>query len=85
MELYRRRIEGHAAIENAERLRQTDYIEARLRIAALCAEREVVFALARAHEISDQTARKLVRDVDLQEERIKGVVIRPASRASDRA
>src|SRR5690606_16474212 len=72
MELYRRRLEGHTGCENAVRVRQTDYVEARLRVAALSAEREVVFALARAHQISDQTARKLVRDVDLQEERIHG-------------
>jgi len=72
MELYRRRLEGHTGCENATRVRLADHIEARLRVAALCAEREVVYKLARAHQISDQTARKLVRDVDLQEERIHG-------------
>jgi len=77
MELYRRRLEGHTGCENAARVRQADYIEARLRIAALCAERETVFALARAHAISDHTARKLVRDVDLQEERIKALELVP--------
>ena len=73
MELYRRRINGSSGGESAERLRRADWIEARLRVAALCAERDTLFALARAHEISDQTARKLVREIDLQEERLRGV------------
>src|SRR5690606_5455238 len=72
MELYRRRIEGSAACESAMRLRRVDRIEAHLRVAGLRAEREVLFALARVHEISDQTARELVREIDLQEERIQG-------------
>ncbi|HEX6997218.1 MAG TPA: Na+/H+ antiporter [Gammaproteobacteria bacterium] len=71
MELYRRRVEGHLGGENAPRVRQADLIESRLRLAALCAERERLFALARAHVISDYTARKLVRDLDLQEERYR--------------
>ena len=71
MELYRRRLEGHAGGENALRVRQCDEIERSLRLAALHAERAALFALARAHEISDECARKLVRDIDLQEERFR--------------
>lgn len=70
MDLYRRRLEGHSGGENAVRVRQGDEVERRLRLAALRAERDALFALARAHEISDQTARKLVRDIDLQEGRL---------------
>src|SRR5690606_23769427 len=72
MELYRRRIEGSTGCESAARLRHVDRIEARLRVAGLRAERDLLFALARVHEISDQTARELVREIDLQEERIRG-------------
>ncbi|HEY8518894.1 MAG TPA: Na+/H+ antiporter [Gammaproteobacteria bacterium] len=71
MEIYRRRVEGNSGGENGHRIRQSDLIENRLRLAALCAEREKLFALARAHEISDYTARKLVREIDLQEERFR--------------
>jgi hypothetical protein len=71
MDIYRRRVEGHAGGENGERVRQADLIETQLRLAALSAEREKLFALARAHVISDDTARKLVRDIDLLEERFR--------------
>ena len=71
MELYRRRLEGHAGGENALRVRQCDDIERRLRLTALQAERAALFTLARAHAISDECARKLVRDIDLQEERFR--------------
>lgn len=84
MELYRRRLEGYTACENAARVRLADHIEARLRVAALRAEREAIYALARAHRISDQTARKLVRDVDLQEERIHGFELALTRRYSER-
>ena len=71
MELYRRRLEGHPGSEKAWRVRKCDEIERRLRLAALSAERAAVYALARAHQISDECARRLVRDVDLQEERFR--------------
>jgi monovalent cation/hydrogen antiporter len=71
MERYRRRMEGHAAGENAARVRHIDRIERRLRLAGLRAERETVFALARAKKISDASSRKLVREVDLVEERLR--------------
>ena len=71
MDLYRRRLEGQMTSENAARIRQGDDIERRLRLAALRAERDTLFALARADEISDATSRELVRDIDLLEERIR--------------
>lgn len=71
MDRYRRRMEGQATGENASRIRQIDRIERRLRLAGLRAEREALFALARGQEISDATSRKLVREVDLLEERLR--------------
>ena len=71
MDLYRRRLEGYTATDNAARLRESDEIEDRLRLVALRAEREAVFTLARAHAISDASSRQLVRDIDLQEERFR--------------
>lgn len=69
MESYRRRLEGHTGAEDALRVRRGDECERKLRRAALRAERDQPFALARAHEISGDVARRLVRDVDLQEGR----------------
>src|SRR5690606_24642953 len=82
MDLYRRRLEGHNGGQDPARLRQADHIEACLRLVALRAERDAVFALARAHRISDYTARRLVRDIDLQEERLQGLEL--ASRGVSR-
>ncbi len=70
MELYRRRIEGQIqSNENALRIRCSDAIERRLRLAGLSAERVTVYAMARSNAISDMTSRKLVREIDLLEER----------------
>ncbi len=72
MDLYRRRIEGRSgSSEGATRIRLTDDIERRIRLAALRAERDAVFRLARQYELSDESSRKLVREVDLMEERLK--------------
>jgi hypothetical protein len=70
MELYRRRLEGHTGAEDALRVRRGDECERKLRLAALRAERDTLFALARAHVISDAMARRLVHDIDLQEGRL---------------
>ena len=74
MELYRRRLEGHLGGENSIRVRRTNAIERKLRLAAIRAERETFFQLARAQKISDETSRALVREIDLMEERF----VRPA-------
>jgi CPA1 family monovalent cation:H+ antiporter len=51
--------------------RKTDYAEKELRLAALDAERRTVFDLARHDHISDETSRKLVREIDLMEARFR--------------
>ena len=55
----------------AEELKRADQAERALRLAGLQAEREVIYALARHQRISDDTARKLVRNVDLLEARYR--------------
>lgn len=51
--------------------RKTDHAEQELRIAALTAERQTVFNLARHDHISDEISRKLVREIDLMEARFR--------------
>jgi len=51
--------------------RKTDSAEKELRLAALAAERRTVFDLARHDHISDETSRKLVREIDLMEARYR--------------
>ncbi len=51
--------------------RKTDSAENELRLAALAAERRTVFDLARHDHISDETSRKLVREIDLMEARYR--------------
>jgi CPA1 family monovalent cation:H+ antiporter len=50
-------------------LRAADRAEIALRLAALRAEREAIFRLARGEHISDETSRRLVRQIDLTEAR----------------
>lgn len=71
MDLYRRRIEGRSSGESASRIRLSDEIERRVRLAALRAERDAVFKLGRSAALSDEASRKLVRELDLMEERLK--------------
>jgi CPA1 family monovalent cation:H+ antiporter len=71
MDLYRRRIEGVIQTgENAERVRQSNEIERQLRLAGVRAERDAIFALARSQALSDESSRRLVRELDLIEERL---------------
>jgi monovalent cation/hydrogen antiporter len=46
-----------------------DDIERRLRLTGLRAERSEVYRIARARRLSDETSRKLVRELDLLESR----------------
>jgi Na+/H+ antiporter len=69
MELYRRRLAGHLTGEHAIRVRRINAIERKLRLAAIRAERETLFALARAKRLSDSQSRALIRELDLLEER----------------
>ncbi|THF65455.1 Na+/H+ antiporter [Pseudothauera nasutitermitis] len=70
---YQHRLEDSAVPGDvdAERLRAADRAEVALRLAALQAEREAIFRLAREAEISDEISRKLVRQIDLMEERYR--------------
>jgi len=70
--LYTRRLGQDAApgVDPAL-LRRADQAERTLRLAAMRAERETVFALARQGRISDETARLLVREIDLLEARYR--------------
>jgi len=70
MDMYRRRLEGQVGNENSVRIRRMNEIERQLRLAALNAERETLYALARANKISDAKSRTLVREIDLIEERL---------------
>jgi CPA1 family monovalent cation:H+ antiporter len=72
MELYRRRIDGRTKTgDERELARKIDEIERKLRLAGLGAERDEIYRNARARKISDEAARKLVREIDLMEERIR--------------
>jgi len=73
MALYQRRLNlGNAdpGVAAAE-LRKADDAEKVLRLAGLRAERDELFRLARAHRISDDVARSLVREIDLLESRYR--------------
>ncbi len=70
MDLYRERIQGRSQTgEAAELVRRSDDIEKKLRVAALRAERDEIFRLARTRQIEHDIARKLVREIDLLETR----------------
>jgi CPA1 family monovalent cation:H+ antiporter len=70
MELYRQRIEGRQKTgQEAALARQSDDIERQLWLAGLRAERDELYRIARHNAVSDETIRKLVREVDLQEAR----------------
>jgi len=71
MDSYRRRFEGEMTAEHAAKIRRSNEIERALRLAGLAAEREALFALARSEVLSQENSRKLIRDVDLMEERLR--------------
>jgi CPA1 family monovalent cation:H+ antiporter len=69
-DLYRLRVDGRLpGVEEAEAQRRTDQIEGRLRVAALRAERDVVFEASRRGDIDEDAVRRLVREIDLLETR----------------
>ncbi|MEB2843472.1 Na+/H+ antiporter [Rhizobiales bacterium RZME27] len=71
MELYRQRIDGRSNTEDeGNQMRKLEEIERVLRLAAARAEREQIFKLVRARKIPEETARKIVRDIDLTEARL---------------
>lgn len=71
MELYRQRIDGRSKTEDeGNHVRKLEEIERVLRLAAARAEREQIFRMVRARKIPEETARKIVRDIDLTEARL---------------
>lgn len=70
MGLYRQRINGRSTTgKEAFLARKIDEIERRLRLTGLRAERTEIYRIARARRLSDETSRKLVRELDLLEAR----------------
>ncbi|HAF80040.1 MAG TPA: Na+/H+ antiporter, partial [Brevundimonas sp.] len=69
MEIYRQRIETHTRTEedDAAVARKIDQVERKLWLAALAAEREELGRMARSRRLDEVTARKMIREVDLQE------------------
>jgi len=69
---YRHRLGGGAAnSSDPEKMRVADATEQKLRLAALQAERDALSALVKDRKISDETGRKLMREVDLVEARYR--------------
>ena len=72
MALYQHRIADQSGTAiDAATLRKADRAERELRLAGLEAERRRVFELARHRQISDEVARRVVREIDLLEARYR--------------
>jgi CPA1 family monovalent cation:H+ antiporter len=71
MGLYQHRLGGGTGRADASRVRDAEQAERAYRLAALEAERDTVLELARSRKISDATARKLLREIDLVEARYR--------------
>jgi monovalent cation/hydrogen antiporter len=70
MDLYRARIEARSREGEAATLaRKDEDVERRMRMAAVKAERIVIFRMLRSQQIGSETAAKLVRELDLLEAR----------------
>ena len=70
MDIYRARIESRAGdAEAVARARQGEAIEREMRLAGLAAERTEIFRELRGRKLGSETARKLVREIDLLEAR----------------
>ncbi|MFC0250475.1 Na+/H+ antiporter [Massilia consociata] len=69
--LYQHRLGGVMPGSDPARVRVAEQAERHYRLAALAAERKVLLAMARRREISDETARKLLREIDLVEARYR--------------
>ncbi|MFA4938331.1 Na+/H+ antiporter [Brevundimonas sp.] len=69
METYRQRIETHTRTDedDAALSRKVDHVERRLWLAGLAAERDELVRLARVRQLDEVTAKKMIREVDLQE------------------
>jgi hypothetical protein len=73
LSLYRHRLNEERISEDsaATQVRKADETEQAFRVAGLKAERSAIYVLAREKRISDETARKLVREIDLLESRYR--------------
>jgi len=70
MTIYRQRIDSRSKTgKEAALARKVDEIERKLWLVGLRAERSELYRMARTRQLSDVTARKLVREVDLLESR----------------
>jgi CPA1 family monovalent cation:H+ antiporter len=70
MDFYRTRIEARSREGEAAALaRESEDVERRMRMAAVKAERTVIFRMLRSQQIGSETAGKLVRELDLLEAR----------------
>jgi CPA1 family monovalent cation:H+ antiporter len=70
--LYRHRLDGSTeSAHSPAQLRDAVLAERTLRLTALQAERDKIFSLARHSRLSDEIARKLVREIDLVESRYR--------------
>ena len=69
MEIYRQRIETHTRSDKDDAVlsRKIDHVERRLWLAGLAAERDELVRLARVRQLDEVTAKKMIREVDLQE------------------
>ncbi|KQW83778.1 Na+/H+ antiporter [Brevundimonas sp. Root1279] len=69
MELYRHRIESRSQIGDRDiaEARLNESVEKQLRLVGLAAERKELGRLAKARQIDEGTARRLIREIDLQE------------------
>lgn len=72
MDVYRERIEIRSQqTPEGREARRNDRIERDLRLAGLRAERDEIFRIARDRQIDNDTAQKLIREIDLLEARYK--------------
>jgi CPA1 family monovalent cation:H+ antiporter len=70
MAFYRQRIEGRAESPEAKEIsRGAERIERRLRLAGVRAERDEIFRLGRDRELDEETAHRMIRELDLLEAR----------------
>jgi CPA1 family monovalent cation:H+ antiporter len=68
--IYQHRL-GGAGLYDPARVRVAEAAEREYRLAALKAERKTILALVHARTLSDETARKLLREIDLVEARYR--------------
>lgn len=70
MEIYRARIDGQQTNLDPLTIRKSEGIERMLKLAAVRAERDEIYKLAKVRKLPEESARKIVRDIDLVETRL---------------